>query len=263
MTELYTDVRMDLRIDYAANRPAGKMDGVHYHDAYEIYVLEKGERNHLIDGTRISLAAREVALIKPFALHTTDGSAYSRYVLYFKEAYLDRYFSPVGKAVLLSLFEEKKLTLTEEAYARTVELLLALNGRHEDFLLLAEILHLLLAARERLTECAEGDGSLIARITEYLRESYLDFRGLDELAARFFVTKFYLCRLFKRETGLSVVSYVNAQKIRRACEELRYTRKSVKRIAADCGFSSSVYFCKLFREGLGTSPLEYRRMHQI
>ena len=263
MAELYTDILMDLRIDYAANRPGGKMESLHYHDAYEIYILEKGERTHRIDGVLVSLTAREVALIKPFAMHTTDGSAYSRYVLYFKEAYLDRYFSPEGKAVLLSLFEEKKLTLAEEAYARTVELLLALNGRHGDFLLLAEILRLLLAARDRGAECEAGEGSLASRITEYLRESYLDFRGLDELAARFFVTKFHLCRVFKQETGLSVVTYVNAQKLRRAGEELRYTRKSVKRIAADCGFSSSVYFCKLFRESLGTSPLEYRKMYQI
>lgn len=263
MAELYTDTRMDLRIDYAANRPGGRMDTVHYHDAYEIYILERGERNYLIGGTLVSLTARDVALIRPFELHSTDGSAYSRYVLYFKEEYLDRYFSAEGKRLLLSLFEEKRVSLTEEAYARIVELLLALNGRHEDFLLLAEILRLLLLSRGHSARREEGEGSLAARITEYLRESYLDFCGLDALAARFFVTKSYLCRLFKRETGLSVVSYVNAQKLRKATEELRYTRKSVKRIAADCGLGSSVYFCKLFRESFGTSPLEYRKRHQI
>ena len=262
MAEMYTDTRMDLRIDYAANRPGGRMDTVHYHDAYEIYILERGERRYLIDGALVSLGAREVALIKPFEVHSTDGSAYSRYVLYFKEAYLDRYFSPEGKAVLLSLFDGKKLTLGEEEYARAVTLLGELNADRDDFLLLAELLRLLLSARRPSGEDG-GEEGLVTRVSEYLAKNYLAFDGLDGLAARFFVTKFHLCRAFKRKTGVSVVTYVNAQRLQCATEALRFTRKSVKSIAAECGFHSSVYFCKLFRESLGLSPLAYRRKHQI
>ena len=262
MPTLYTDTRMTLRIDYAANHPGGRMDTVHYHDAYEIYVLEKGERNYLIDGTLIGLTAHEIALIRPYELHSTDGSAYSRYVLYFKEEYLDRYFSPEGKAVLLSLFDEKKLSPDGASYARLVALLLELNGRHEDFLLLGEILRLLLSCRGE-AKSTEGEGALITRVTAYLGQNYLTFTGLDELSAHFFVTKSHLCRLFKRETGLSVITYVNAQRLQRATEELRFTRKSIKRIAADCGFHSSVYFCKLFHESFGLSPGEYRKKQQI
>ena len=263
MSRTYTDTLMDLRIDYAANHPGGRMDTVHYHDAYEIYVLERGERNYLIDGELVSLVAGEIALIRPFELHSTDGSAYSRYVLYFKEEYLDRYFSAKGKALLLSLFETKKLTTDPERYARLVALLLELNSHREDFLLLGEILRLLLSCRH-LSARREADGeSLITRIMAYLGEHYLTLRGLDELAEHFFITKPHLCRLFKRETGLSVIGYVNAQKLQRAADELRFTRKSMKRIAAECGFHSSVYFCKLFKERLGLSPGEYRKRHQM
>lgn len=263
MTELYTDTLMELRIDYAANHPGGKMDSLHYHDAYEIYILEKGERNYLIDGTLISLTGREVALIKPFELHSTDGSAYSRYVLYFKEEYLDRYMTVEGKAALLAVFSQKKLTLSEEAYQRVVALLLELNAARDDFLLLAEIMRILSASGGTSVPQEVQAVSLIARVTEYLGQHFIDFCGLDELVARFFVTKPYLCRLFKKETGLSVVTYVNAQRLQRAAEELRFTRKSIKTIAAECGFHSSGYFSRIFREQHGISPLEYRRKHQI
>ena len=263
MAETYTDTLMDLRIDYAANHPGGRMDAVHYHDAYEIYILERGERNYLIDGTLVSLAAGEIALIRPFEMHSTDGSAYSRYVLYFKEAYLDRYFSAEGKGILLSLFETKKLSTDPERYARLTSLLLELNSHREDFLLLGEILRLLLSCRTLPARQEEEGGSLGQRITAYLSEHSLAFEGLDKLAARFFITKPHLCRTFKRETGLSVMTYVNTQKLQHAADELRFTRKSMKRIAADCGFHSSVYFCKLFKERLGLSPGEYRRRHQL
>lgn len=262
MATLYTDTRMDLRIDYAANHPGGRMDTVHYHDAYEIYLLEQGERNYLIDGSLIGLSSGDVALIRPYELHSTDGSAYSRYVLYFKEDYLDRYFSAEGKAAILSLFERKKLSPDAERYTRLVSLLMELNTRHGDFLLFGEIMRLLLSCRGDAAG-SEGEGALIARVTAYLGQSYLTFTGLDELSARFFVTKSHLCRLFKRETGLSVITYVNAQRLQRATEELRFTRKSIKRVAVDCGFHSSMYFCRLFRESFGLSPGDYRKKHQI
>ncbi len=263
MDELYTDTASELRVDYTADHRGGKMSEVHYHDAYEIYILEKGERKYLIDGTLISLSAREVALIRPFELHSTEGSAYSRYVFYFKETYLDRYFAPEGKAAILSLFERKKLTLDEGSYVRIVSLLTELNGSPEDFLLLGAILRLLFACRD-IPSLGDGrESSLIAGITAYLGEHALTFTGLDELTSRFFITKSYLCRLFKRKTGLSVIEYVNAQKLQRATEELRFTRKSIKRIAAECGFGSSVYFCRLFQRSLGLSPGEYRKKHQI
>lgn len=263
MSEFYTDTAMALRVDYTANHRGGRMKSVHYHDAYEVYLLEKGERNYLIDGALITLGEREVALIRPFELHSTDGSAYSRYVFYFKEEYLDRYFSAEGKAALLTLFDQKKLTLDEERYTRIVSLLTELNGDKENFLLLAEILRLLLSCRALPSRHEAREESLIARITAYLGESYLSLTGLDELAARFFITKSYLCRLFKQQTGLSVIGYVNAQKLQRATEELRFTRKSIKAIAADCGFHSSVYFCRIFQEKLGLSPGDYRKKHQI
>ena len=61
----------------------------------------------------------------------------------------------------------------------------------------------------------------------------------------------------------SVVLCVNAQRLQRATEELRFTGKSVKRIAAECGFHSSGCFSRIFHEQLGIAPLEYRRRHQI
>ena len=262
MPTLYTDTRMDLRIDYAANHPGGRMDTVHYHDAYEIYILERGERNYLIDGSLVGLSAGQIALIRPYELHSTDGSAYSRYVLYFKEAYLDRYFSAEGKAAILALFENKKLVPDAERYASLISLLMELNTRHDDFLLFGRIVRLLLSC-EAAPQDTDTEKSLAIRITEYLRREYLTVTGLDEIAARFFITKPHLCRLFKRETGLSVITYINAQKLGRATEELRFTHKSIKRIAADCGFHSSMYFCKLFRESFGLSPGEYRKKEQI
>ena len=96
MDALYQELDSSIRIDYVSNSRGGRMASMHCHDAYEIYVLEKGERTYIIDDAFIELSERDVALIKPFELHTTDGGVYSRYLLYFKDEYLDRFFFKRG-----------------------------------------------------------------------------------------------------------------------------------------------------------------------
>ena len=102
MEALYQSLKNDVKIDYVSNSLGGRMASVHYHDAYEIYILEKGERTYIIDDAFIELSSGDIAIIKPYELHSTDGGIYSRYLLYFKDEYLDRYFTGEAKEKLLS-----------------------------------------------------------------------------------------------------------------------------------------------------------------
>ena len=106
MDVLYQELQNEIQIDYVSNSRGGRMASVHYHDAYEVYILEKGERTYLIDDTFIELTDMDIALIKPYELHSTDGGIYSRYLLYFKEEYLDKYFTPEAKEKLLAAIDD-------------------------------------------------------------------------------------------------------------------------------------------------------------
>ena len=262
MDAIYQGIKTPVKIDYVSNSHGGKMAWVHYHDAYEIYILEKGERSYIIDGTFIELSARDVALIKPYELHSTDGSVYSRYLLYFKEEYLDRFFSKEAKEKLLCFFDRKKLSLDKDNYEKLINLLIRYQNNHEDFLLFCEIMQIfILCSKEDAITLGERS-KLIYRIVEYLAQNFIRVDNLDELATHFFITKPYLCRLFKKETGISVVTFINTRKLQLACEKLQYTRANVEQIAAECGFNSSMYFCKFFKNAMGVSPGEYRRNMQ-
>ncbi len=263
MDALYQSIKSDVKIDYVANSHGGRMASVHYHDAYEIYILEKGERTYIIDDTFIELSDRDIAIIKPYELHSTDGGVYSRYLLYFKDEYLDRYFTEEAKEKLLLFLKRKKLTMEPESHDRLKELLLELKNDYNNFIVFCEIIKLFLA-------CCDGEenievsarNKLISRIIEYLANNYLEIKNLDNLADKFYITKHYLCRLFKKETGVSVVTYVNTHKLQLACEKLQYTRDNIDLIASECGFNSSMYFCKVFKKSMGMSPGEYRKLKQ-
>ncbi len=264
MEILFQDVERDLQIDYARNTHGGHMPLIHSHSAYEIYILESGERTYIIDDTIIELSAHDVALIKPHELHTTDGGAYSRHLLYFKEAYLNRFFSTEAKIQLLTLFQQKKLSLTPAEHTELLKLLRTLSANPDSFLVFCRIMQLLLHARANTpNDTASRKSKLFSGIMEYVANHYLEIDSLDALAAQFYITKSHLCRLFKKETGITVVTYINAQKIQLACEKLKFTKSSIEKIALECGFHSSMYFCRLFKETFGLTPGEYRKRKQL
>jgi len=64
---------------------------------------------------------------------------------------------------------------------------------------------------------------------------------------------------FKRQTGLSPLQYFLLLKIEKAKNILLSTNISSKQIAYDLGFESNFYFCRLFKNKTGLSPLEFRK----
>ncbi len=79
------------------------------------------------------------------------------------------------------------------------------------------------------------------------------------LSERFFISKYYLSREFKKEYGTTVIRYVLAKKITNAKELLRYSSYSIEEIAALCGIDDASYFNKVFRKMEGCTASEYRR----
>lgn len=69
----------------------------------------------------------------------------------------------------------------------------------------------------------------------------------------------YFGRIFKRETGLRPMEWLNQRRLQMACQYLSGTTKSVGEIALACGFDSQFYFSRVFRRQFGQSPLQYRK----
>jgi len=96
------------------------------------------------------------------------------------------------------------------------------------------------------------------RVLEHIHSHIYQNIDVDELANVACITKPYLIRLFKRESGVSPVQYINKKKVERAQLLLFTTDKPVKEIAYELGFSDHSYFIRLFRKLSGITPQEYR-----
>ena len=79
----------------------------------------------------------------------------------------------------------------------------------------------------------------------------------ERMARAMGMSKFYLCREFKRATGQTVIEYVNSYRIQKAAQLISggYT---VSEAARACGFENMSFFTKTFKKYLGCLPSSYR-----
>ena len=68
----------------------------------------------------------------------------------------------------------------------------------------------------------------------------------------------YLTRLFKKELGVTVITYINQKRIYRSLKLLKTTNLSIEEIGDLIGLSNTSYFYTLFKKEIGISPKQYR-----
>jgi two-component system, response regulator YesN len=95
-------------------------------------------------------------------------------------------------------------------------------------------------------------------LMRYIDEHYSDQFSLADLAARFALNPSYLSRAFGKETGSTIVEYVNKVRIRKSCVLLKRSESSILEIAFAVGYNSLSHFNKYFRRIMNMSPREFR-----
>lgn len=99
----------------------------------------------------------------------------------------------------------------------------------------------------------------IKAVCLYLQTNYAKKITLDYLSQHFCVSKGHLQRKFKQETNLTIIAYLDKQRLIKAGELLSYTPLPVTQVAAQVGFESVSYFIKLFQKNYGLTPLKWRQ----
>jgi signal transduction histidine kinase/DNA-binding LacI/PurR family transcriptional regulator/AraC-like DNA-binding protein len=99
---------------------------------------------------------------------------------------------------------------------------------------------------------------LVKQTVAHIQQNYTRTLSLKELAETVGVSKSYLSRIFKMDTGISLWDYLNRFRIQKAKELLALTDSSITDIAADVGYEDTGYFGRVFHEIAGCPPRAYR-----
>jgi len=101
---------------------------------------------------------------------------------------------------------------------------------------------------------------VVSDVFDYINAHYLENISLTDIAETFFLSKEHLSRLFKKETGQNLFSYIMQLKLTEAKRLLQTTDMTLDDIAWHLGFSNGNYFSKVFKKNCRMSPSEYRNM---
>jgi signal transduction histidine kinase/DNA-binding LacI/PurR family transcriptional regulator/AraC-like DNA-binding protein len=100
---------------------------------------------------------------------------------------------------------------------------------------------------------------LVKQAMASIQQNYTRALSLTELALTVGVSKSYLSRIFRAETGLSLWDYLSRYRILKAKALLRLTDDSITEIAASVGYEDVGYFGRIFHGIVNCSPRAYRQ----
>ena len=250
---------------------------LHYHDFDKIILFFGGNVSYLIEGKNYYLEPGDIVLVNRFHLHkpTVDPKTpYDRAVLYISHEFLKKYrsegYDPFRMFHLASDRKDYVLRLPEHVKRRLMGCYERLEAAVSEEGYGAEERRRLLFLEfmtelNRLPDAFEEDEEPIAGavfhqknidILSYLNEHLTEEITVDELAERFYVSKYHMMRQFKAETGYSIHKYVTEKRLIMA-KRLLLKDNPIVKVSELCGFSEYSVFLRAFRKRFGVTPGDF------
>lgn len=241
----------------------------HCHDYYEVLYVVRGTGKYMVEGEEYQLKPQTLLLTRPYEYHYVcpdKGTPYERYVIQFGQDIL-----PDTVATLAMLKVDRnhargiyfdtdaissriRAEFTEmDAIRTTFENDPDRFSKEETMLALSLMRVLLLLSLATPYKNPVREESLVARVIGYLNLHLENDLSLDKLAQRFFVSKYYLCHAFRKQTGISILTYITTKRIAMA-EQLLLSGEPATAVAYQVGFSNYSSFYRAFCKQTGVSP---------
>ncbi len=97
----------------------------------------------------------------------------------------------------------------------------------------------------------------VSTALSYIHENYSYDISVKMIADYIGIDRSYLFKLFRARTGMSVQSYVENYRLTMAARLMLSSGESIGEICCSCGFSSTSYFSRAFKEKFGVTPRKY------
>lgn len=254
-------------LSFSRSLSPGGMKQMHQHDEYELAVMVSGVGWCDLPEETLPMEGGQAYLLPPGTLHLmryVDLTPHAMYHVMFRESLLEELRLEFGVSLSDALKRPQVFLLTEELQRR-LEQARAAEGTPDDpldrYIRHMQIKCVLLTMAKQLR--ADPPNNLpaahpqLAEALRYLRAHYAEEISLSLLARRCGLSTAYLCRLCRRETGLSPGEYLLRTRLDQACLLLRESSLNISQVALRTGFNSTAYFDRRFRQQTGMSPGEY------
>ena len=100
---------------------------------------------------------------------------------------------------------------------------------------------------------------MVNTILEYIYEHYNEKIELEILANLTFCSESHIARAFKKNTGMTIISYIHQVRIEKSIKKMTEDGLSVKEAAEEVGYQNLNNFYKYFKLHTGMTPASYVR----
>ncbi len=114
------------------------------------------------------------------------------------------------------------------------------------------------AANDFLLRQQNAEPPMIARAREFIRQHQTEDLRLEQVARAVNASRFYLCKQFKKATGLGFTEFLSRGRVERAKALLLNPQKRISEVGYEVGFRSLTHFNRSFRRFVGQSPTQFR-----
>ncbi|MBQ8552494.1 MAG: helix-turn-helix domain-containing protein [Clostridia bacterium] len=243
-----------------------------HEDCYELVQTWVDGGTVLINDRLYPICRGSVYLINAMNIHSTNPpcpNEYERSVLTIDRSYADALFKVLG----LSDYMDQVLIANSGGFfrldARTAELvdseyktLYSVDPTCErEKTVFVRAISTILPLIINRGAADEANNTSISRVLNYINSHISESLSINSISEATNISKFYLCRAFRKATGITVMTYICEQRLAIAKELLLETKESILKVALTSGFINSSYFSQLFRAREGMTPSEYRRRY--
>ena len=118
-------------------------------------------------------------------------------------------------------------------------------------------------ARQNTAKSAGKSGAYCDAAKTYITAHLREKISVENVARQIGISYNYLNRQFVRQERISLVTFINREKIRLACRLLSEQEVSQEDAAVSVGIGDVKYFRRLFRRFTGMTVTEYRKLHRM
>ncbi|MCR2823310.1 response regulator transcription factor [Lederbergia panacisoli] len=106
----------------------------------------------------------------------------------------------------------------------------------------------------------EDSCSVVDKVKEFINEN-ISIHKLtrDDIANHVYLNPDYLTRIFKKQTGVSISTYMQHVRMEKAKQLLTQTELPISTVGLECGYTNFSYFSTLFKNYTHLNPMEFRR----
>lgn len=245
----------------------------HYHDFNKIIIFLSGKVTYLIEGKSYILKPWDILLVNNHDVHKPiidPSETYERIIIWANSDFIHKHnYEQCDLSTCFTLANERSFNLIrlKDEYQNNIKNIIdklesSLNSEEFGSKLLSNSLFIQLIIylnRIHLDNMYIDDkesliyDKQIEEILKYINSNLSENLSIDNLANKFFISKYYLMHKFKKETGYTLHKYILQKRLLLA-KDLIKSGEPIVKTSLKCGFNDYSCFLRSFKKMFNESP---------